>query len=262
LAHDGTIPGSLIGFRISQACRAGHEVSFGVSLADIEQISSRLHAIRERIAGAAARALRRADEVTLVAVSKGQPVEAIRAAFLAGQRDFGESYAQELVQKAQALADLSGVRFHFIGRLQRNKARQVARVAEVVHAVDREDLVVELSRRSRAEGRTLDVLLEVNLSGEITKGGARPAELGTLLDAARRAGHLNVIGLMTIPPAEDDAERSRGYFAELRALRDQHGGQGMLPHLSMGMSHDFEVAVAEGATMVRVGTAIFGERSR
>jgi PLP dependent protein len=228
---------------------------------DLPNLPARLGAVRGRIASAVALAGRAPEEVRLVAVSKGKPPEAIRAAYAAGQRDFGESYAQELAQKAEALADLDGLVWHALGRLQRNKAKIVARVARVVHSVDREDLAIELDRRAASFDRSLQVLVEVNVGGETTKGGCAPGELGTLLAAIARCPHLESIGLMTIAPFLDDPADVRPFFAALSALRDAHGGRAALPELSMGMSHDFEAAILEGATLVRVGTAIFGARA-
>jgi PLP dependent protein len=227
---------------------------------DNEGIQSRLAEVRAGIETATQRAGRAPGAVRLVAVSKTKPAEAIRAAYAAGQRDFGENYAQELEEKALALADLKDIRWHAIGQLQRNKAKVVARVARFVHAVDREELAIELARRASAAGATLEALIEVNVSGEASKGGCPPAALGELLGALRRLDGLRVVGLMTIPPASDEAEAARPVFASLRALRDEHGGAAVLPELSMGMTHDYPIAIAEGATMVRVGTAIFGSR--
>ncbi|WP_129354983.1 YggS family pyridoxal phosphate-dependent enzyme [Sorangium cellulosum] len=227
---------------------------------DLGNIASRLEEVRRRIARAAARAGRAPEEIRLIAVSKGKPAEAIRAAYTAGQRDFGENYVQELAEKAEALADLDGLVWHAIGHLQRNKAKVVARVAQVVQSVDREEIVVELDRRAAALARTLDVLLEVNVGGEATKSGCAPGDLGPLLAAVARCAHLRPVGLMTIAPFREDPADVRPFFAQLRALRDAHGGQAALPALSMGMSHDLEAAIAEGATLVRVGTAIFGAR--
>lgn len=227
---------------------------------DIGAIPARLAAIQTRIEEAARRAGRATGSVRLVAVSKTKPIEAIRAAYAAGQRDFGENYVQELAQKADALADLGDLRWHAIGSIQRNKAKVIARVASVVHAVDRTELASELDRRAEAGGRSLEVLVEVNVAGEATKAGCAPGDLGPLLDALARMPRLRVVGLMTMAPYVDDPELARPVFAELRALRDRHGGAASLPELSMGMSHDFEVAIAEGATLVRVGTAIFGSR--
>jgi PLP dependent protein len=235
-------------------------VSCGVSSEDLDTIAARLDAVRSRILSAAAQAGRAPGDVRLIAVSKGKTSKEIRAAHAAGQRDFGENYAQELVEKADALADLDGLVWHAIGRLQRNKAKYAARIAQVVHSVDRDDLAIELDRRAASQNRRLQVLIEVNVGGEDTKGGCAPGELGGLLDAVSRCAHLEPVGLMTIAPFREDAADVRPFFAELRALRDAHGGAAVLPELSMGMSHDYEVAIAEGATMVRVGTAIFGAR--
>jgi len=227
---------------------------------DFEGIPARLSAVHRTIDEACERAGRARGSVLLVAVSKGKPAEMIRAAYAAGQRDFGENYVQELEAKAEALRDLSGVRWHAIGQLQRNKAKQVVRRAQVIHAVDREELAAELGRRAVAAGVSVDALVEVNISGEASKGGCTPGALGVLLAAMRGIAGLKVRGLMTIPPASEDPEAARPVFAALRALRDQHGGASALPELSMGMTHDYPIAVEEGATMVRVGTAIFGAR--
>jgi PLP dependent protein len=227
---------------------------------DIDHIPERLAAVRVSIEEATRRSGRSPGSVRLVAVSKTKPLEAMRKAYEAGQRDFGENYVQEMADKASALADLEGVRLHFIGALQRNKAKLCASVAKLVHTVDREELAAEIDRRAGALGRTLDVLIEVNVGDEASKAGCKPDALPALLDAARRAPHLRVAGLMAIPPYLEDPEAVRPFFARLRALRDAHGGAAGLPELSMGMSHDFHVAIEEGATLVRVGTAIFGAR--
>jgi hypothetical protein len=229
--------------------------------ADPTGIAGRLAEVRRRIDEAVARAGRPAGSARLIAVSKEKPADAIRAAFAAGQRDFGENYAQELVEKAAALEDLAGLRWHAIGRLQRNKAKSVARVASAVHAVDRADLAAEIGKRAAAAGRSIDVLVEVSIAGEETKGGCAPGELSGVLDAIAAAPSLRAVGLMTMAPFFDDPELARPVFAALRELRDKNGGPSALPELSMGMSHDFEVAIAEGATLVRVGTAIFGARN-
>ncbi len=220
---------------------------------DAARVAERLAMVRESIARACARAGRSVDEVTLVAVSKRHPAEAVRAAYAAGQRVFGENYVQELVEKAAALADLEDLRWHFIGHLQRNKARQVAEVGAVVETVDSPRLARELGRRASAP---LDVLAQVNVAGEAQKSGCAPEELPALLEAIASEPQLRLRGLMTIPPFDDDPERTRPHFARLRALADAHG----LPARSMGMSADLEVAIEEGATIVRVGTAIFGPR--
>jgi pyridoxal phosphate enzyme (YggS family) len=226
----------------------------------VGEIAARLGEVRRQVDEAAARA-GRAGQVQLLAVSKGKPPEAIRAAYAAGQRLFGENYAQELSEKAEALRDLPDIEWHFIGRLQRNKAKQVAPVARAVHTVDRPDLAAELGKRAAAAGVRLRVLVEVNVSGEASKGGCPPDALGAVLEAVRAAPALELAGLMTIPPDTEDPGEARPFFAALRALRDAHGGAAALPELSMGMTHDFPVAIAEGATIVRVGTAIFGSRA-
>jgi PLP dependent protein len=193
--------------------------------------------------------------VTLVAVSKTQPPSAIREAWAAGQRDFGENYAQEWRDKADALADLDGLVWHFIGGLQTNKAKVLAGRVGWVHTVDRLALAEELSRRWAARGAAVRVLLEVNVAGEAQKAGCAPDDVARLAEAVRALPALELRGLMCIPPAEGDP---RPHFARLRALRDRLGLP--LPDLSMGMSADWEAGVAEGATLVRVGTAIFGAR--
>jgi hypothetical protein len=193
--------------------------------------------------------------VTLIAVSKTQPAAAIREAYAAGQRHFGENYAQEWREKAEALADLEGLTWHFIGSLQTNKARLLCGRVGWVHTVDRPELARELSRRCAAAGATLKVLIEVNVGGEAQKGGCSPAEAPGLAALVRTLPGLDLRGLTCIPPPEDDP---RPHFRALRALRDELG----LAELSMGMSADWPVAVEEGATFIRVGTAIFGERPR
>jgi len=232
-------------------------------------VTERVAAVRERVAHAATRAGRRPDEITLVAVAKRVPAPRVAAAVRAGLADIAENYAQEarekLPQLRATLAELgcSFPRLHFIGQLQRNKARLVAQDFDVVHTVDRAPLGAELDRRVAAADRTLDVLLQVDLSGEVGKGGADPAALPELLAASRDWRHLRVVGLMAIPAPTDAPEDGRPAFAELRSLRDalarREGGE-RLAELSMGMSHDFEVAIEEGATIVRIGTAIFGAR--
>lgn len=202
--------------------------------------------------------------VTLVAVSKTQPAEAVREAHAAGQRHFGENYAQEWRDKAAALADLPDLVWHFIGALQSNKVKYVVgrgedrqdapRVAWI-HTIDRLSLAEEISRRSQRRGAVTRVLLEVNVAGEGTKSGCAPADVPRLADAVARLPGLELRGLMCIPPAEGDP---RPHFAALRALRDSLGLS--LPDLSMGMSGDYEAAIAEGSSIVRVGTAIFGAR--
>ncbi len=191
--------------------------------------------------------------VTLVAVSKGQPAEAIREAHAAGQRHFGENYAQEWRRKAEALGDLPGIVWHFVGALQTNKVRLVAGAVRWIHTVDREELAREISRRYAPSGASALVLLEVNVAGEATKSGCAPGDAPRLARAVRELPGLELRGLMCIPPAEGDP---RPHFRTLRKL----GGDLGLPDLSMGMSADFRIAVEEGATLVRLGTSIFGPR--
>jgi pyridoxal phosphate enzyme (YggS family) len=191
--------------------------------------------------------------VTLVAVSKTQPAEAIREAYAAGHRDFGENYAQEWREKADALADLADLRWHFIGGLQTNKVKYLAGRVAAIHTLDRIELAREISRRFEAKGARARAFLEVNVAGEATKSGCAPADAPALAEAARALPGLELAGLMCIPPPQDDP---RPHFRALRALRDRLG----LAGLSMGMSADWRIAVEEGSTCVRIGTAIFGER--
>jgi pyridoxal phosphate enzyme (YggS family) len=226
-------------------------------------IAEDLRAVKERIERAASAAKRDPKTVKLVAVSKTKPPEAIREAYAAGQRAFGENYAQELESKAAALADLTDIEWHFIGPLQTNKAKIIAKVAHVIHTVHKPDLAKELEKRLAASApndRKLDALVEVNVSGETQKHGAAPGDVASVLASIESCPHLRLRGLMTMPPADDD-EAARRAFDGLRALRDANGGAARLPELSMGMSDDLEIAVASGATIVRVGTAIFGARS-
>lgn len=219
-------------------------------------LQERYRAVQERVAAACARAGRDPQEVTLVAVSKVHPPEAIRALHALGHRVFGENYVQEMVSKAEALAGLDGLRWRFIGGLQRNKAKYVAPLRATVETVDSPRLAAALAKR--VEGAPLEVLAQVDLACEPQKGGCAPDALDALLDAIRTHDALALRGLMTIPPLAEDPEQTRPHFARLRALADRRG----LPEVSMGMSADLEVAIEEGATVVRVGTAIFGPRPR
>jgi pyridoxal phosphate enzyme (YggS family) len=213
--------------------------------------------VKARVDAACVRAGRDPREVTLVCVSKLQPIEAVRAAAAAGATDFGENYAQELADKRAALP---AARWHFIGRLQRNKAKLVAGQVALVHAVDSLALAEELGKR--ATGSVQPVLIAVNLAAEATKGGVSAGAAAELARMITGVPGVRLDGLMTMPPPADDPEASRPFFVELRALRDRLAGElgCALPALSMGMSGDFEVAIACGATHVRVGTAIFGQR--
>ena len=215
-----------------------------------------LSSVRARVAAACERTGRAPDSVCLVAVSKRHPAERIREAYEAGQRDFGENYVQEMVDKAAALADLDGIRWHLIGHLQRNKARSVVPLGAIVQCLDSARLADEIEKRASAASVRAEVFVQVNVGGETQKSGC------TVDDAPALASHLaslpsvHLRGLMTVPPASEDPEGARTHFARLRALGQNLG----LSELSMGMSHDLEVAIEEGATVVRVGTAIFGPR--
>jgi pyridoxal phosphate enzyme (YggS family) len=222
-------------------------------------VAERLAGVRARIERAAVAAGRDPASVKLVAVSKTHGPQAVREAYAAGQRAFGESYAQELAQKAEALADLEAIEWHFIGHLQTNKARIVARWAHVAHTVDSTVLARELGKRVAREERHLPVLVEVNVGGEAQKAGASPIDLEEVVQAVLSQESLSLRGLMTMPPAGDPAA-ARRVFETLVSLRNLHGGTTRLPELSMGMSDDLEIAIACGATTVRVGTAIFGPR--
>jgi PLP dependent protein len=226
----------------------------------VSTIADRFALVRRRIETAALAAGRPPQSIALLAVAKRQPDEAIREAYRLGLRAFGENYAQELVGKAERLRDLEGIEWHLIGHLQSNKARAIAPVAHVVHTVDSDHLARELDRRMARAGRRLQVLIEVNVAKDPSKSGCAPSELSGVIDAVRASSSLDLRGLMTMPPYTEDPEGARRYFSELRSLRNLHGGADLLPELSMGMSHDLEVAIAEGATVVRIGTAIFGER--
>ena len=227
-------------------------------------IAARLQAVRERIATACDRVSRDPAGIRLIGVSKTQPASAIREAFAAGLRDFGENRVQEAETKAALLADLrsAGLRFHLIGHLQANKAKKAAALFDTVHSIDEAGLAARLARAAEDEGRVLPVLVQVDLAGEDTKFGLAENHLLSTLETLRGLAALRVEGLMVLPPYADDPEQARSYFRQLRDLRDRASAFGLLAagELSMGMSHDFEVAIEEGATMVRVGTALFGER--
>ncbi|WP_068808821.1 YggS family pyridoxal phosphate-dependent enzyme [Thauera phenolivorans] len=223
-------------------------------------ISARLEAVRARIDAAASAAGRDPGTVDLLAVSKTWPAEAVREAAAAGQRAFGENYVQEGVAKTEALAGL-GLEWHFIGPLQSNKTRAVANAFDWVHSIDRLRIAERLSAQRDAHLRPLDVCIQVNVSGEHSKSGVAPEAVAGLARAVAALPRLRLRGLMCIPEATEDVALQRARFAALRALKDAlvAGGLG-LDTLSMGMSHDLEAAIAEGATIVRVGTAVFGAR--
>jgi pyridoxal phosphate enzyme (YggS family) len=218
------------------------------------ELEERLEHVRGRVRQAARRAGRDPEEITLIAVTKVFPAEVIRDAYALGLRHFGENYVQEFERKLPELAGLAEARFHLIGHLQSNKAK---RAAEIFHSIQTVDSA-RLARRLDETGKQLEVMLEVKLSPEGSKTGADPEELGALIEAVRCCGNLRLTGLMTMPPWTEEAEPSRPYFRRLRQLAGLHG----LAQLSMGMSHDFEVAIEEGATHIRVGTALFGSRRK
>lgn len=225
--------------------------------------AERVAEVRGRIEAAARRAGRGADEIELIAVSKTHSVEAILAVAEAGVGVFGENRVQEAETK---IPRLSGFRWHFIGRLQRNKARKAVELFEMIHSVDSIRLGRTLARLGRERNRPVEGLIEVNLGGEESKGGVDPEDLEALVEALTIEEGLRIRGLMTVPPFAEDPEESRPYFRQLAELSRQVEARGVpgvsLEHLSMGMSADFEVAIEEGATMIRVGTALFGPRQR
>jgi pyridoxal phosphate enzyme (YggS family) len=218
-------------------------------------LRERLDSIEERIARASARSGRRREDITLVAVTKKFPVEIIEEAASLGLRHFGENYVQEFEAKRPALTSTAGAHFHFIGHLQVNKARKAVELFDTIQTVDSARLAEKLSQ---AAATPLNVMLEVKLSPEEAKAGISPDDLPRLIEAVAAFPNLQLQGLMTMPPWSDEAEPSRPYFQRLRALALESG----LTGLSMGMSHDFETAIEEGATLIRIGTALFGPRRR
>jgi pyridoxal phosphate enzyme (YggS family) len=230
---------------------------------DAAALRARLADVRARVARAAGRAGRDPSSIRLVAVSKTFPADYVRAAAGAGQIDFGENKVQEALLKMDQTSDLT-LRWHLIGHLQSNKAKKAARF-DCIQSIDAAGLLQKVDEAAGAAGRRIDLLVQVDLAGEATKHGAREDELTAIFDAARSARSCRCVGLMIIPPAFDDPEQTRPYFRALREVRERLLTRGvdasMLQELSMGMSHDFEVAVEEGATLVRVGTAIFGGRT-
>lgn len=225
-------------------------------------VAGRLERVRDRIERAARLARRDPAEITLIGVSKTHPAESLRQAVAAGLTTFGENRVQEAQAKAKELP--ASLDWHLIGPLQSNKARVAAGLFRVIHSVDRLKIAQVLDVEAARLSRRLPCFLEINLGAEESKHGFLPGELSAALDALASLAHLEILGLMAIPPFGEDPEASRPWFHQLARLRDQIGAQASLPSfqgaLSMGMSHDFEVAIAEGATHVRVGTAIFGER--
>ncbi len=240
------------------------EKSILIHTQSTEQIRARLGEVRERIDVSARRSGRASEEITLIAVSKTHPPEMLRHALDAGASDFGENRVQEAEAKIEKLSD-AHARWHLIGHLQSNKARRVVKLFDCVHTLDSVELAARLERLCEEEARReLDVLIQIDLGGEATKSGAREDEVSGLVEALGAATHLRCVGLMIIPPFYDDAELVRPLFRRLRGMRDELRARGVFGsgggELSMGMSHDYEVAIEEGSTMVRVGTAIFGAR--
>jgi pyridoxal phosphate enzyme (YggS family) len=225
-------------------------------------IATSLNEVQERIVSAALSAGRDPQSVRLVAVSKTRPAGDVIEAIRSGQRLFGENYVQELVEKAAQVGE--GAEWHFIGHLQSNKVRQLAGLVSMVHSVDRLSLAEEIDRQWGKLGRTCDILVQVNISGEATKSGTTEGEALQLVRDISALPHVRVRGLMTMPPFFDDPEAARPFFAELRRLSGLIAAEGIpgasMDELSMGMSGDFEAAIQEGATLVRVGTSIFGAR--
>ena len=228
-------------------------------------IASRLAEVRARIGEAATRADRSPSDIRLIAVSKTFPIDAIREAYGAGQRDFGENRVQEALQKVSAGADME-IRWHLIGHLQSNKSRKAAESCAVIHSIDSADLLRRLDQAAAAAGQSPEVLVQVDLALEPTKHGAPVETLPAIVDEGRRSVAVKLVGLMLLPPATEKSEEARAWFRRLREVRDGLVSRGvpatLLRELSMGMSHDYEVAVEEGATMVRVGSAIFGTRAQ
>lgn len=217
-------------------------------------LKQRLEAVEGRIHTACQRSGRKRSEITLIAVTKVFPASVVQEAYDVGLRDFGENYVQEFAAKAPELTSATGARFHLIGHLQSNKTKIAADLFQVIQTVD----TPKLARRLDGSGKPLDVMIEVKLSEEEAKAGADPKDVASLITAIRECSNLRLLGLMTMPPWSDDAELSRPYFLRLRALAEEV----RLTQLSMGMSHDFEVAIEEGATHIRVGTALFGKRRK
>jgi len=230
-----------------------------------QALRDRFADVRNRIETTARACGRSAKEITLVAITKTHPAETMKAAIDLGASDFGENRVQEAEVKIGELGR-AAARWHLVGHLQTNKARRAISLFDVIHSLDSAGLAERLDRLCAEEGRqSLDVLVQIDLAGEVTKAGIETAELPTLLSTLKQCSRLHLIGLMTLPPYFENPDCSRSFFKTLRALRDELQAQGYFGsakgELSMGMSHDFEVAIEEGATMIRVGTALFGERS-
>ena len=232
---------------------------------DTASLRTRLTTVRDRIARASERAQRDPASVRLIAVSKTFDADYVRAATEAGQMDFGENKVQEALEKMDRTRDLD-IRWHLVGHLQSNKAKKAGARVDVVHSIDNVDLLRRLDDAASGAGRKPEFLVQVDVAGEATKHGARETELASIFEAAKTMSAARVVGLMLLPPVVDEPDAARPYFRDLQRIRDSLLAKGvpdsMVRELSMGMSHDFEVAIEEGATMVRVGTAIFGARRR
>ncbi len=237
-----------------------------------EQIAANLREVRARVDAAVVKAGRAADPPCLLAVSKTVPAEDVVSALAAGQRNFAESYGQEFRDKRAAVAamvaaspGLASPRWHFIGPLQTNKVKYVAGKVALIHSASSREILGDIDRKAAALEVVQECLVQVNVAGETQKSGIAPADLAAVLDAFAGHSHLRCTGLMVIPPYDEEPELSRPFFAALRGLRDEQRARSrtnvQLDNLSMGMSHDLEVAIAEGATLIRVGTAIFGART-
>lgn len=230
------------------------------------ELQGRIHLIKDSIAAASKRAGRRESDITLVAVSKTHPADLIKEAIQLGITEFGENRVQEAESKISEIGRKS-LRWHLIGHLQANKARKAVNLFDVIHSIDSVTLVERLDALAiEAERSDLEVLVQVDLGGELTKSGAAPDQLAEIVDAVNSSESLRLTGLMTLPPLFDDPEQTRPYFRRLREIRDglKHAGAfgADIGHLSMGMTNDFETAIEEGATMIRVGTALFGSRRK
>lgn len=223
----------------------------------MSQIAKNLESVIERIAAAACRSGRKADDITLIAVTKTRSVDEIKQVIDCGITDIGENYVQEAEVKFSTIGE--AVRWHMIGHLQRNKAKHAVELFSLIHSVDSEQLARELGRRAQAIGKTVDVLVEVNISGEETKFGVKPEQVMAFLESIADIQGIHVCGLMGMAPIVNNAEETRPYFAKLKELWDCLPEEHRI-YLSMGMTQDFEVAIEEGSNMVRIGTAIFGPR--
>jgi pyridoxal phosphate enzyme (YggS family) len=225
-------------------------------------IKDNVEKVKEIVNRASERSGRNPEDIIILAASKTQPVEKIIQAYEAGINYFGENRVQEGIKKIEQLKDYTDIHWHLIGGLQTNKAKYAVRYFEMIHSLDRKQLADEIDKRAGKTGKKQDVLIEVNVGEEESKYGVSPSDLEELFEYSLKKENINVLGLMCIPPYSEDKERSRPYFAMLRELKEklEKEFKVSLPHLSMGMSYDFDIAIEEGATIVRIGTAIFGER--